>query len=76
LRSSALAEEIGWERSRLSHHLGRMQGRGLVVREPSPADGRGSAVVLTAVGSSQFRRASAAHLRAVQQLFVVEAFAG
>jgi DNA-binding MarR family transcriptional regulator len=52
-----------------------MEGRGLVVREPSPADGRGSAVVLTAVGSSQFRRASAAHLRAVQQLFV-EAFSG
>ncbi|MFB2583014.1 MarR family winged helix-turn-helix transcriptional regulator [Herbiconiux sp. P15] len=70
LRSSELAAVIDWERSRLSHHLGRMEGRGLVVREASVADGRGAEVVLTPAGASQFRRASAAHLRAVQELFV------
>src|SRR4051794_24269151 len=32
MRSSALATHIGWERSRLSHHLGRMERRGLVAR--------------------------------------------
>ena len=73
LRSSDLASVMLWERSRLSHHLGRMEARGLVVREPCATDNRGSEVVLTADGASQFRRASASHLRAVQELFV-EAF--
>ena len=35
LRSSELAATIEWERSRLSHHLGRMEQRGFI----SPADG-------------------------------------
>ena len=74
LRSSDLASVILWERSRLSHHLGRMEARGLVVREPCVTDNRGAEVVLTAAGASQFRRASASHLRAVQELFV-DAFA-
>lgn len=73
LRSSDLASVILWERSRLSHHLGRMESRGLVVREPCATDNRGAEVVLTPSGASQFRRASASHLRAVQELFV-EAF--
>lgn len=74
LRSSSLADVIDWERSRLSHHLGRMERRGLLVREASAADSRGAEVVLTPLGASQFRRASASHLRAVQEIFV-EAFA-
>ncbi len=74
LRSSELASAIDWERSRLSHHLGRMEARGLVVREASATDNRGAEAVLTAEGASQYRRASASHLRAVQELFV-EAFA-
>nr|WP_228508791.1 MarR family transcriptional regulator [Herbiconiux sp. VKM Ac-1786] len=73
LRSSELASVIDWERSRLSHHLGRMERRGLLSRSPSTEDSRGSEVVLSEAGASQFRRASAAHLRAVQELFV-EAF--
>src|SRR6266446_4297164 len=32
LRSSELAASIDWERSRLSHHLGRMERRGLIGR--------------------------------------------
>lgn len=32
LRSSELAARVGWERSRLSHHLGRMQERGQIRR--------------------------------------------
>ncbi|GAA2224713.1 MarR family transcriptional regulator [Herbiconiux moechotypicola] len=75
MRSSELAEAIGWERSRLSHHLGRMERRGLVGRSSSEVDGRGAEVLLTEEGASRFRVASVAHLRAVQELFV-EAFAG
>jgi len=70
LRSSELAAHIEWERSRLSHHLGRMESRALIAREKCADDSRGSEVVLTESGASQFRRASAPHLRAVQELFL------
>ena len=70
MRSSELAAVIGWERSRLSHHLGRMEKRGLVSRDPCAADGRGAEVVLAAHGSDCFRRATIPHLRAVRELFI------
>ena len=70
MRSSELAAHIDWERSRLSHHLGRMESRGLIAREKCADDSRGSEIVLTTVGASQFRRASAPHFRAVQELFL------
>lgn len=70
LRASALAEAIEWERSRLSHHLGRMERRGLIRREECAEDSRGAEVVLTEHGSQSFRRAAVPHLRAVQELFI------
>jgi DNA-binding MarR family transcriptional regulator len=70
LRSSELASTIGWERSRLSHHLGRMERRGLVRREECVTDNRGAEIVLTTDGADAFRRASIPHLRAVRELFV------
>ena len=70
LRSSELADHVSWERSRLSHHLGRMESRGLVAREKCATDNRGSDIVLTDLGANQFRRASSPHLRAVQELFI------
>jgi DNA-binding MarR family transcriptional regulator len=70
LRPSELAATIGWERSRLSHHLGRMEKRGLVSRDPCAADGRGAEVVLAPHGADCFRRATVPHLRAVRELFI------
>jgi DNA-binding MarR family transcriptional regulator len=70
LRSSALAEVIGWERSRLSHHLGRMEARGLIRRQRSDSDNRGAAVEMTDEGAKIFRSASVSHLRLVRELFV------
>jgi DNA-binding MarR family transcriptional regulator len=70
LRSSELAAHIGWDRSRLSHHLGRMEGRRLIRREPSESDLRGAEVVLTTSGAEAFRRSTVPHLRAVRELFV------
>ena len=70
IRSSELATHINWERSRLSHHLGRMESRGLISRQKCADDSRGSEVVLTEQGASQFRRSSAPHLRAIQELFL------
>ena len=69
-RSSALAERIGWERSRLSHHLGRMERRALIRREECMTDSRGAEIVLTETGLDAFRRASVPHLRAIRELFV------
>ncbi|MFI7575352.1 MarR family winged helix-turn-helix transcriptional regulator [Micromonospora sp. NPDC049497] len=70
MRSSELAAGIGWERSRLSHHLGRMERRALVRREECAADSRGAEVVLTTTGAEAFGDATVPHLRAVRELFV------
>src|SRR5262245_787098 len=51
LRSSELAATIDWERSRLSHHLGRMERRGLIQRDDCATDSRGAEVSLTASGA-------------------------
>ena len=69
LRSSELADAIDWERSRLSHHLGRMERRGLIRRADCPGDNRGALVLLTEDGFQAIRRASGPHLRAVKRLF-------
>jgi len=69
LRSSELADAIDWERSRVSHHLGRMERRGLILRTECPGDNRGALVVLTDDGYDAIRRASGPHLRAVKRLF-------
>lgn len=70
LRSSELAATIEWERSRLSHHLRRMEQRGLIRRDDCATDSRGAEVSLTENGSAAFRRASAPHLRAIKKHFV------
>jgi DNA-binding MarR family transcriptional regulator len=70
LRSSELAANMGWERSRLSHHLGRMEKRGLVGRAECLTDSRGAEVSLTEDGARAFRRANAPHFRAIKRFFV------
>jgi len=69
LRSSELAASIDWERSRLSHHLARMERRGLIRRSDCATDSRGAEVSLTEDGARLFRSASAPHLRAIKQCF-------
>jgi DNA-binding MarR family transcriptional regulator len=69
LRSSELAASIDWERSRLSHHLSRMERRGLIRRDDCATDSRGAEVSLTGDGAGIFRRASAPHMRAIKKHF-------
>ena len=69
MRSSRLAEAMGWERSRLSHQLSRMEQRGLVRRDYCATDGRGAEISLTAEGAETFRGATAPHMRAVKETF-------
>lgn len=70
LRSSELAALIEWERSRLSHHLGRMEKRRLIRRVPCVDDVHGVDVTATDFGREVFRAGSVPHLRAVRELFV------
>jgi DNA-binding MarR family transcriptional regulator len=69
LRSSELAATIDWERSRLSHHLGRMERRDLIRRDDCEADSRGAEISLTDHGTRMFRSATAPHLRAIKKHF-------
>lgn len=69
LRSTRLAEAIGWERSRLSHQLSRMERRGLVHREHCATDGRGAEISLTAEGAELFRAATPPHWRVIKASF-------
>jgi DNA-binding MarR family transcriptional regulator len=69
MRSSELARTIDWERSRLSHHLGRMEKRDLIGRADCPTDSRGAEVSITAEGARVFRRATAPHMRSIKRHF-------
>jgi DNA-binding MarR family transcriptional regulator len=69
LRSSELAASIDWERSRLSHHLGRMERRGLILRHDCATDSRGAEVSLTDDGARMFRASTAPHMRAIKKYF-------
>lgn len=65
---SGLATVIGWERSRLSHHLQRMSRRGLIERVPSEEDRRATDAALTEQGWQQFQAAAPKHAAWVKQL--------
>jgi DNA-binding MarR family transcriptional regulator len=69
LRSSELAASIDWERSRLSHHLGRMERRGLIRRDDCATDNRGAEISFTREGARMFQRATVPHARAIKTYF-------
>jgi DNA-binding MarR family transcriptional regulator len=68
VRVTDLARELNWERSRVSHHVTRMQRRGLVERSECRDDGRGAWVVLTEQGRSAIERAAPGHAATVRRL--------
>jgi DNA-binding MarR family transcriptional regulator len=63
-----LATLLEWEKSRLSHHLARMQKRGLIAREECDDDGRGNYVVLTEQGRAAIEAAAPGHVETVREL--------
>lgn len=68
MRVSELANALAWERSRLSHHVARMQKRGLVVREDCEVDARSAFVTLTQEGQSAIEGAAPGHAQTVRSL--------
>ncbi len=69
MQLTSLATMIGWERSRLSHHLKRMVTRNLVDRARSTADGRATDAVLTETGWETVSAAAPKHVAWVRTLF-------
>lgn len=56
LSQMALARALGIDRSTLVPILDRLQGRGLLVRKPSPTDGRTHAIGLTPMGEKALQK--------------------
>ena len=68
------AQELGalvqWEKSRLSHQVRRMAERGLIAREPNPADGRSAMICLLPAGRRAIQDAAPQHVRNVRRDFI------
>jgi DNA-binding MarR family transcriptional regulator len=69
LRARELGSELGWDRSRLSHLVGRMEKRRLVAREDCEEDARGSMVRLTDAGRATVDGVAPEHSEAVRRYF-------
>jgi DNA-binding MarR family transcriptional regulator len=70
LRPTELGGATQWEKSRLSHHVRRMEERGLVKRMACQSDRRGSFVVITAAGRRAIERAAPVHVEHVREMFI------
>jgi DNA-binding MarR family transcriptional regulator len=69
MQITVLAAQIGWERSRVSHHVRRMRARDLVTCGLSAADRRVTEVTLTARGWRALEEAAPGHVDLVRRLF-------
>jgi DNA-binding MarR family transcriptional regulator len=70
MRMSSLAEVTNASLSRLSHLVKRLEGRGLVRREPDPDDGRFTNAILTDSGFRTLAAAAPGHLALVRSLVI------
>jgi DNA-binding MarR family transcriptional regulator len=70
LRAYQLAGVTDFEKSRLHHHLTRMAARGLVAREPDPANSRGTLITLTDDGRTAVDQAIPARERHIRRWLI------
>jgi DNA-binding MarR family transcriptional regulator len=69
-RANELASRLLWSSSRLAHHLGRMERRGLVSRGACDDDGRAAMVSITPAGRAVLERAAPDHVDSVRRNFI------
>jgi DNA-binding MarR family transcriptional regulator len=69
LRIRDIALVIGWEKSRVSHLVARMEKRELLGRVECPTDLRGSLITLTATGRRVVIGATRGHVAAIREFF-------
>jgi DNA-binding MarR family transcriptional regulator len=67
---SDLAERVRQSRSRLTHTISRMEGKGLVSRTACPSDRRGVIAVMTDHGWRLLVEAAPAHVESVRRVLV------
>lgn len=70
LRARELGRAVGWDRSRLSHQLRRMEERGFIRRFECPTDARGTMVTLTEAGRQAVEGAAPGHVETVRRYFI------
>ncbi|MGC9669122.1 MarR family winged helix-turn-helix transcriptional regulator [Planosporangium sp. 12N6] len=70
LRARDLGREVDWEKSRLSHHIGRMERRGLIERRECPTDARGAFIHLTEKGRLAVETVAPGHVETVRRYFI------
>ncbi|MFH9565920.1 MarR family winged helix-turn-helix transcriptional regulator [Streptomyces globisporus] len=70
MRFMDLTKLVEWEKSRMSHQVGRMAKRGLVTKEDCPDDGGGFFVVATPAGYEAIEGAAPLHVEHVRRLFI------
>lgn len=70
LRAYELGNALQWEKSRLSHHLRRMEKRGLIERRSCESDGRGLFVALTPEGRRSIEEAAPLHVADVRSFLI------
>lgn len=70
MRAFELADDLSWEKSRLSHHIARMAERGLVSKERCGVDRRGAFVAVTDEGRRAIEAAAPGHVAEVRRLFL------
>lgn len=66
VRARDLGMALGWDRSRLSHLLKRMESRGLLERTDCSTDARGLDVQITAAGRKAIEQAAPSHVAFVR----------
>ena len=70
MRMTDLADGIQWSKSRLSHHIDRMERRGLVHREECASDARGAFACLTEAGLRAIQTAAPDHVGSVRRHYL------
>jgi DNA-binding MarR family transcriptional regulator len=70
MRMSSLADLANASLSRLSHLVKRLEERGLVRRDPDPADGRFTNAILTEKGFRALAEAAPGHVAHVRSLVI------
>lgn len=65
-----LCNTLGWEKSRVSHQVRRMEKGGLICREPNPDDARSTMVCLLPAGRAAIEKAAPKHVEGVRRNFI------
>ena len=69
-RLTDLGRQLGWEKSRMSHQVTRMEQRELVAKVKCPNDQRSYLITLTEEGHAAIKTAAPHHVATVRRYFI------